>query len=264
MSKLTKAEIKAHTAAIELLERGELSKEDALLVFKSYREDANHINSKAGAFFTPFGLARDLVFHIPYSHGQTTKIIDLCAGIGVLGYAAQKEQETDYFTHCKSEITCVEINPDYVEIGKKLIPSARWICGDALDPDLISSLGHFDFAISNPPFGMVESKYKKAYHGRLFEYMVIEAAAQIADGGAFIVPQMSAPFVYSGTTYRRWRDRCNATKFGERTGIDLEFNKGFDTTAHENEWHGVAPTCEIVCCDFTESPIQLSWYQSAG
>ena len=257
MSKLTKNEIKEHTKVLALLEHGNLTDDDELFVFDNYRADANHINSQSGAFFTPFGLAKDLAIHVPYTYEQTVTVIDMCAGIGILSYAAALGDNAWSRSHV--DITCVEINPDYVEIGKKLVPQAKWICGDILDPDFLKSLGYFDFAISNPPFGNINSNHRKAYKSNLFEYMVIEAASQIADSGAFIIPQMSAPFVFSGRTEYRELDDCRAKKFEEQTGITLNFNIGVDTAQYKNDWHGVAPVCEIVCCEFTERTGQLTF-----
>ncbi|WP_195985341.1 methyltransferase [Clostridium sp. D33t1_170424_F3] len=255
MSKLTKPQIRAHEQALRLLERGCLTHEEKLFVFENYREDAEHINSKAGAFFTPFGLANDFVLQIPYRYEHTIRIIDLCAGIGILSYAASLEGNS--WSRSYADITCVEINPDYVEVGKKLLPQATWICGDALDPEFTKSLGRFDFAMSNPPFGNTPTPHRGAYISSAFEHMVIEAAARIADEGAFIIPQMSAPFVYSGTSDHRWLEAGKGRTFEEKTGIKLEFNAGIDTAVHKNEWHGVAPVCEIVCCDFTERTGQM-------
>lgn len=59
MSKLTKREIQLHDQAVCLLQKEHLSHEDKLFIFENFREDAEHINSKSGAFFTPFGLAND-------------------------------------------------------------------------------------------------------------------------------------------------------------------------------------------------------------
>lgn len=91
MSKLTKREIQLHDQAVCLLQKEHLSHEDKLFIFENFREDAEHINSKSGAFFTPFGLANDFTLQIPCLYGKTIRIIDLCAGIGVLSYAAQLE-----------------------------------------------------------------------------------------------------------------------------------------------------------------------------
>lgn len=50
MAKLTKAQAKLHEKAVKLLQCKELSEADTRFVFDHYREDANHINSTAGAF----------------------------------------------------------------------------------------------------------------------------------------------------------------------------------------------------------------------
>lgn len=246
--KLTKREIQLHDQAVCLLQKEHLSHEDKLFIFENFREDAEHINSKSGAFFTPFGLANDFTLQIPCLYGKTIRIIDLCAGIGVLSYAAQLECSDR--SRCYADITCVELNPHYVEVGKKVVPEATWICADVLDPFLPDLLGQFDFAIANPPFGRIANNYRKSYMSGEFEYMVIEAASRIAKEGAFIIPQMSAPFVYSGTEDHRWLQEGRARTFEKRTGILLEFNQGIDTAYYKNDWHCTAPICEIVCCDF--------------
>ena len=50
MSKLTKREIQLHDQAVCLLQKEHLSHEDKLFIFENFREDAEHINSKSGAF----------------------------------------------------------------------------------------------------------------------------------------------------------------------------------------------------------------------
>lgn len=116
MSKLTKQQIKSHDTAIRLLNQDRISDEDKLYIFQNFRADANHITSKSGAFFTPFGLARDLSLHIPYQREKTVRIIDLCAGIGVLSYTACAGSD---WGKVNVDIVCVELNPDYVAVGKK-------------------------------------------------------------------------------------------------------------------------------------------------
>lgn len=248
MAKLTKQEIKNYDKAMALLQKSTLTDDEKLFVFEHYREDAVHVNSKAGAFFTPYGLAQDFNLHLPWQYEGTIDIIDLCAGIGILSYVATGKSNS--WSREYSNITCVEINPDYVEIGKKLVPEANWVCGDALDPDLVKNLGRFDCAIANPPFGRYKSPFQKHYNSSFFEYMIIEAASKIAREGVFIIPQMAAPFIYSGArNYRETGDDCRAAHFTRKTGIELEFGIGVDTNYYKG-WHGVSPISEIVCCDF--------------
>jgi hypothetical protein len=51
--------------------------------------------------------------------------MDLCASVGTLAYAVRRhhpfDQDADF------DITCVEANPDYITVGKKILPHARWI-----------------------------------------------------------------------------------------------------------------------------------------
>src|ERR1044072_699517 len=146
MAKLTKAQAKAHQQACELLKKDVLSEDDKMFVLENWQESASHINTVPGAFFTPFDLARD--FAIEVCPG---KIIDLCAGIGMLSFAVKSKHQWD---KAPIDLTCVEINPDYVAVGKKILPEARWMEASFFDV-LSMDLGHFDVAISNPPFGRI-------------------------------------------------------------------------------------------------------------
>jgi hypothetical protein len=241
--KLTKAEIKAHQEAVKILTKDRLSWDDKMFVLENWHEGAEHINSYAGAFFTPPMLARDLMIEV---NRCSRSIVDLCAGIGVLALFAG--QNTD------ARITCVEINPAYVEIGKKIVPEAEWICASIFD---FSPDGHFDCAISNPPFGAIKSG--KADNDGLggFEFSTIFKASKIAREGAFILPQTSTPFKYSGNTHYedlRGTDRLSrkVASFCEKTGIEYDFNCGIDTSIYLNQWRGVSPVCEICTFEFTD------------
>jgi hypothetical protein len=82
MASLTKQEAAQHAKACELLEKDVLTFDDKLFVVDWWQESANHVNSAAGAFFTPHGLARDLATEV-----GGRKIVDLCGGIGKLAFA---------------------------------------------------------------------------------------------------------------------------------------------------------------------------------
>jgi len=256
MSKLTKSQAKAHQQACDLLAKDALTEDDKLFVLENWQESAKHINSIAGAFFTPIGLARDLSIEV-----SGRRIIDLCAGIGSLAF----------WCACRAwnkppEIVCVELNPDYAAVGRKILPEATWIVGSVFD--LPKDIGHFDFAISNPPFGATPRDARAPrYSGKEFELHVIDIASGIADYGAFIVPQMTAPFKYSGCPNGGWPETVKDgvgsgfvyrpsdvhEKLLAQTGIVLEPSCGIDTSAYRNDWHGVSVSTEIVVCDFVQA-----------
>ncbi|MBB3411237.1 hypothetical protein FHT87_005190 [Rhizobium sp. BK316] len=250
MAKLTKAEAKAHQQACDLLSKDVLTEDEKFFVIDNWQESASHINTVAGAFFTPYELARD--FAIETFSGR---MIDLCAGIGILSFAASMMHR---WSGTPLDITCIEINPDYIAVGKKLLPEARWIEASVFDV-LDMDLGHFDIAISNPPFGKIkrpEGKGAPRYTGAEFEFHVIDIAAHLANYGAFILPQMSAGFRYSGDqTYRR-DTSGKAFDFQQKTGIYLGPSCGIDTACYKDAWRSVSPICEVVCCDFEEKEVE--------
>ena len=256
MAKLSKAEATAHQQACELLKKDVLSEDDKLFVLENWQESASHINTIAGAFFTPVGLARDLSIEV-----GGKRIIDLCAGIGGLSYWCANRAWNE-----PPEIVCVEMNPDYAAVGRKLLPEAAWIVGSVFD--LPSDIGRFDFAIGNPPFGATPRDAKAPrFRGKEFELHVIDIASDLADFGAFIVPQNTAPFRYSGSPAGGWPEtRKNGIGHGfmecptdlhekllAETSIILEPSCGIDTSAYDREWHGVSVKTEIVTCDFQQA-----------
>ncbi len=247
MAKLTKEEIKLHEQALRLLEKDVLTFDDKLFVLDNWHEGANHINSKAGAYFTPESIAKGVAIE---AHGTLYKrFVDLCAGIGRLAFTVQEYMEPFHKEVSELEFTCVEINSDYVEIGKKIMPNARWICADVLDIPI--DIGHFDLAIGNPPFGNVAGRKQPSPRMKNgpFEYKVIDVASDISDDAVFIIPQSSSPFQFSGRrniTYSRSRIY---EKFEHETGIVLDANCGIDCTVEAN-WRGANIVVEIVLADF--------------
>ncbi len=242
MSKIPKRLAKAHKEALALARCGRrLTTDEREFVLTNFHEGAEHMNSLAGAFFTPVGLARDFALEVRYR--RKLRILDLCAGIGALSYACEDDDV---------EIVCVEMNPTYAEVGRAVVPRAQWIVGSAFAPAL-ADLGRFDVVISNPPFGRVPAEgFTGRYTGGNFEFRIIETASRFAPFGVFIVPQMSAPFRYSGQPCFEVIRGGHADAFTEQTGFELEPNCGIDTSTYRNEWKGTSPAVEIVCVDFDE------------
>ncbi|MEM6414214.1 MAG: methyltransferase [Pseudomonadota bacterium] len=245
MAKLTKRQNKKHLEALALLEKSELlTTDEKEFVFKNYHQAADGDVTYSGAFFTPLDLAFDFALET-----SGPKIIDLCAGIGALSYAAYNRGR---YHDERPQITSVEINPRYVEIGKKLLPEATWICADITS--VWCELGCFDYAISNPPFGRIKKNNEKAplYKGREFEYIIADIASHMARHGAFIFPQTSAPFRLSGVQCYERNENAKYKTFAEQTGLFMEAGCGVDTSFYINEWNQRPPVTEIVCCDFEE------------
>jgi len=235
--KLTKQQSKDHQKALDLVHSDRaLTWDDRKFILDHYSEQQGQLNALAGAFFTPFGLARDFSIEVGYSDGGGS-MIDLCAGIGALSFACHEKG---------LEITCVEMCEAYVTVGKRVVPSANWV-----QADCFSVSGQFDFAVSNPPFGAIKGgAYDGLYTGSNFEYKVISHASKLAEYGVFIIPQMSAPFRYSGERNYREEENDKTSKFREQTGIVMGASCGIDTAIYKNDWKGVSPICEVVCCDF--------------
>ncbi len=247
MAKLTKTEIKLHEQALRLLEKDVLSWDEKHFVLDNWHEGATHVNSQAGAFFTPASVAGGLAIH---ASGRS--FVDLCAGIGRLSFEVTGHLNPFREDRKRIDFTCIEINRDYIEVGKKIMPEARWIQADVMD--LPVDIGHFDCALGNPPFG--RNIGSKQHSPRLkngpFEYKVIDVASDLADYGVFIIPQGSAPFKLSG-----WRSFAETSpvgydRFVRDTSIVLEPNCGIDTTV-DASWRGVSIITEIVLADFIEA-----------
>lgn len=217
-------------------QRDRLHIDSVEFVMENYQESATNINGIAGAFFTPTGLASDFAMA---AQGHKT-YIDLCAGIGKLAWAVLGHEPN-------AKVVCVEMNPEYAAIGKRLLPQAEWIISDVFNLPGSILTRHFDAAISNPPFGNVGT-----VDGALAHYKVVELASKLADWGFFILPQMACPFKYSGV--QNYEDTKNEAyqKFNQKTGIELTLAISVDTSQYIKDWHAVSPMVEICEADFEE------------
>ncbi|EPG6759284.1 TPA: methyltransferase, partial [Citrobacter freundii] len=216
MARVTKKESQLRLKVMELVHSDrQLTEDDKEFIFNNYRGDGI---GATGAFFTPEMLAWDFMLDA----GCSDDCIELCAGIGRLSYY-------QFIRNKPSHITCVELNPEYVLIGKRVLPQAEWITGDALQytPDRF-----YRVAYGNPPFGKINTSgaYTGRYTGSEFEYKIIDRAREYSSYGVWIVPQGSAGFKYSGHTYYdRSIQSAKYIKFEKDTGLILHPGVGIDT-----------------------------------
>jgi hypothetical protein len=250
----SREQVQLHNEACALvaLDR-DLTEEEKEFVLDHYLEAANVGRSLDGAFFTPGELAWDFRFHV---YGD--RVIDLCAGIGRLSFACREVWTRQWEDKPPREFVCVERNPEFVRVGRRILPEATWICGDVLDVPSMG-LGTFDCAISNPPFGRVSrSGDAPGFTGPRFEFHVIAVAATLARCGAFLIPQMSAPFRYSGRLGFQEHSSSAYERFNRETGIELMPNIGIDTEMYRDGWRDNVPITEIVRYDLDEMEMQAS------
>nr|WP_109217085.1 methyltransferase [Klebsiella pneumoniae] len=236
MAKHTKNETKLHQQVLDLVYSDKpLTYDEKEFILQNYAGDAV---GATGAFFTPEMLSWDFIIDA----GCTGRCIELCAGIGRLSFDQYQRNRPEH-------ITCVELNPEYVMIGQRVLPEAEWIVGDALQ---YSTSERYDVVYGNPPFGKIKTSeaITGRYTGTEFEYKVITHGATLAPYGVWIVPQGSAGFQYSGVHCCERRDSAKYKKFVNDTGWSLEPGCGIDTSIYKDEWHGTSVVCEVVTVEY--------------
>lgn len=248
MAKITKQQSKLHDEALALVHSDKaLTKDDIEFVYKNYNPMASHNVGKGAIYFTPPGLAEEFAVLAPKG-----RVIDLCAGIGVLSYYTLQHDISGYsgrepFRGDIKRLVAIENNPEFVEVGKRLMPYVEWIHGDVFDLDLLTSLGEFDCAISNPPYGHIPTKdandwtlVKGPAH-----WQVIEIALRLADnGGIFILPEDCTDY---DLRKRQYNPQKPKNKYLEPYFHDVYMEAwAADYDQYLNDWQGASPKVNIV------------------
>lgn len=223
MSKISKVALKNHQMAMALVElERDLTFSEKEFVFNSFLEEAVVNINWSGAFFTGSSLSWEFglcVTDSPARSGDRETIVDLCAGIGSLGFHLLQR-----FDHI--DLICVEMNENFVKVGRKLLPNAKWICGSVSDQAVIDELLKLNIctAISNPPFGAVTSLGRipgNNYQGANAAFKIAELALRVAKRATFILPTNCCPFMYSGQKTYKEVDNSVYTQFSKQTCIDM-------------------------------------------
>lgn len=258
----TKQQMDLHDQAMSLIESDKpLTHHNKLFIFENYIPfaDGNRVDL-AGTFFTPWALAITFSYNsYNFVEDRINRVVDICAGIGVLTYAQvvgnfgyPNENSWKWY-----EIDAVEINPRYVEIGKRILPEVNWICADVFDKSTWDLENKYDHAISNPPFGITVDNETKSWlkYQNNSELMIAEIASRVADSNTLILPQNSVPAYwqrsnYGGRSHKEMEDlftRENPSqvdKFMEETGLFFD-GTNFTTEEFRDLWKGAKPQVEI-------------------
>lgn len=240
MPKVSKLDLKAHKEALELLAKPrDLTQAEILFVLDHYVPDAAAV-TEYNIFFTP----RHVADIAALMSCEEAHILDMCAGIGRLAYHLLLRRKGSGSRRL-APITALEINPDLVKVGKKLMPEVNWFEGNVFDPDVYHRIGAFDLFMSNPPYRAVPKGQKSplnTYRGRM-DLMIAEIGLVISSehGGTAVFEQGICPEIFSGN------DGVYKVNEG-MAGESLEFMKAvpgvewrvspFDTTASEGRGNG--------------------------
>lgn len=242
--KLSREESRLHHSAVSRMASGqELTRQDRHFIARNFHEGATSDNVQLSAFFTPEDLADHLALNVP----GNARVLDLCGGIGALSRALLEGCQP------AREVVLVEINEEYCDAARKILPGVEVICGSMYDDVLMAELKsrNFDVAVSNPPFGRI-TKPKAARSPRFrgeAHYEAIDIASDLAKTGVFILPQQACPFRFSGRqSYERVANQ-RYEAFSRATGIELDIGISIDTSVL-GSFRGTKITVEIVEADF--------------
>jgi predicted RNA methylase len=242
--KLSKQQTKLHSQAEDLISSDKiLDLDDKLFIIENWNPESSNNITETAAFFTPYGLAEDCVISF---FDEPAITLDLCAGIGILSFAYKQKIAS---WQQEPQLTCVEINPDYVRVGKRILPEADWILGDvfSLYQDGTLKNKKFNGCISNPPFGVIPKRIKRPKNiiASTWEYAIAEIALDLTDEATMILPQGCLPWKFSGRSQKyELVENEKYEKWSEKTGIILESGISCDTSFHE--FKSTKITVEIV------------------
>ena len=234
--KLTKQQTKLHDEATKLLNKRRFTDAEAGFIFENWHPGAESNIGKGGIFFTPQDMAWDAALFHGASDGH---VLDACAGIGVLSYNLLK------VGGFAGKITCVEINPEFVRVGRKLVPDAEWVQGDIFK--LRPRLKKFWTGISNPPFGKIGSAVDTNFPN-CAHFAVLEILEEKCEAGAIVIIPTSD---HDQTDNRQRTPSANCQKFLKLHPTCRLTPGPFDTSFYP-AFKSANIQCQI--CDLSKEP----------
>ncbi|WP_273455815.1 methyltransferase [Nevskia ramosa] len=218
--KLSKQDAEKHLRVMALVHSDRvLNQDERFQILEDFHEGAQHLNGLAGAFFTPIDLAYSV--HAEQISGVRS-MVDLCAGIGRLSWWAHEEGV---------QLTCVELNPDYVAAGRRALPNAQWWQASMFDDNVLSLRS--EMVVSNPPFGRLPAKERPDWIvSQQLHLAAVEVSAMIASDGCFILPR---------------NDHVPQESVRTTSGLRSLRRTSVDGNVYRNEWRNASPTVDVLC-----------------
>ena len=236
MARISKQDMKKHLAACEMINsKDDLNVSQRDYIIENWNPMAEHNVGWNAAFFTPMGVARDLMIETLKKNNK--RVLDLCAGVGRLAYTMWKQSLWGNESE-KLELVCIEMNYEFARVGQRVLPEATWIRGDIFEESTFKNIGKFDEVISNPPYGVKVSKNGWLCKD-LSQYMAAEVAMKLAPVATFILGQADCPFKMSGVPSFQMVHNERYEKWSKKTGIVFDHNCGLDLSHSNGEWVGL-------------------------
>lgn len=252
MSKITRSQLNLHEQAEELLWGNDkrLNHDEVAFCLEHWDPRAlsgKHV-AKNQAYFTPLPLALDMALYVG---GEGRQVVDIGAGIGRLAYGVLCANRWS----TQIQVTAIETNSDYVQVGQRLLPEVNWVQADFYDQATWLALPQFDEAISNPPFGDVVTDCDTDWLGYRGPagLMAAEIGLKVTRLGiTMILPQTYTPYRFSGRVpgqnmmaqthvraLEQFMARHPQMEWGHLS-LDTEYPD------YKDGWRGVSPVVELV------------------
>ncbi len=262
MGRLTQLEEKAHDDALALLSLTRvLSNDEVDFVYRHYSPLATHRVAQNAIYFTPPEAAALLAIYARME--GRARIIDLAAGIGILTHHMLLAERWDDHTAAKQHV-CVELDAEFVAVGRKLLPQVEWVCGNSFDPDLMHALGSFDAGIANPPFGQIPAlKAAKTWlRARVPAHLAtVEVMLRMCrQGGTILLPRndqniqrerRTEPSSVLKRMYTAWP--------GVQVSMDADLDGLCDDEGKPLRWHGADPDVVVADVNIDDAKFELPY-----
>lgn len=240
--KLTKIEIKEHKEIEKLLKQDKLIEKERDFIYDHFLPHNITNNAQEdGSFFTPQSISGALA---AMCDCDGSIVIDLAAGIGSLSYGLISSNRN------LKKLICVEKNENFIEIGKKLLPEAIWICGDIYAESTAVKLKKLkaDWVISNPPYGLHLKKKEHLKYCGSSDLMAVEVATSLAPDSMFIIPMNNVPFTDYKTLFTSKNNKISPSlRSFMATHQHIKFNSvSVDMSVYEKDWRDGIGSVELV------------------